>query len=314
MSYAVINPATGETLETFDTISDAELRGSDRRRRRRAPRTWSRSTTVAERAALDPPRRRAARGAPRGARRRSSCARWASRVEQALGEVDFAAAIYEYYADHADEFLEDEPIELLDGEGTAVIRRSSLGRAARHHAVELPVLPGRPVRRPEPRHRQHDPAQARAAVPGVGGRDRADLPRRRASPRAPTSTSTRPTTRSTTVIADPRVQGVSLTGSERAGAAVAEIAGPQPEEGRARARRLRPVHPALAPTTWTRAVQDAVDARLDNTGQSCNAAKRFIVIDDLYEAFVEKFTAALAAVEAGDPTSPTTPCSARSRR
>jgi succinate-semialdehyde dehydrogenase / glutarate-semialdehyde dehydrogenase len=50
-----------------------------------------------------------------------------------------------------------------------------------------------------------------------------------------------------------------------------------------------------------------VSARLDNTGQSCNAAKRFIVVDDLYEPFLEKFTAALTAVEPGDPTSEETP-------
>jgi succinate-semialdehyde dehydrogenase/glutarate-semialdehyde dehydrogenase len=51
------------------------------------------------------------------------------------------------------------------------------------------------------------------------------------------------------------------------------------------------------------AVQNAVDARLDNSGQSCNAAKRFVVIDELYEPFLEKFTAKLAEVEASDPTS-----------
>lgn len=49
------------------------------------------------------------------------------------------------------------------------------------------------------------------------------------------------------------------------------------------------------------AVQAAVDARLDNTGQSCNAAKRFIVADDLYDAFLEKFTAAMSAATVGDP-------------
>ena len=50
-------------------------------------------------------------------------------------------------------------------------------------------------------------------------------------------------------------------------------------------------------------VEAAVAARLDNTGQSCNAAKRFIVIDDLYEPFLDKFTAAMTAVKPGDPTS-----------
>ena len=54
------------------------------------------------------------------------------------------------------------------------------------------------------------------------------------------------------------------------------------------------------------AVENAVAARVDNTGQSCNAAKRFIVVDDLYEPFLEKFTAAITAVKPGDPSSPDT--------
>jgi succinate-semialdehyde dehydrogenase/glutarate-semialdehyde dehydrogenase len=49
-------------------------------------------------------------------------------------------------------------------------------------------------------------------------------------------------------------------------------------------------------------VEDAAAARLDNTGQSCNAAKRFIVVDSLYDAFLEKFQAALAAVQPSDPS------------
>jgi succinate-semialdehyde dehydrogenase/glutarate-semialdehyde dehydrogenase len=52
------------------------------------------------------------------------------------------------------------------------------------------------------------------------------------------------------------------------------------------------------------AVEAAVAARLDNSGQSCNAAKRFIVIDELYQGFLEKFTAAITAVKPSDPTSP----------
>jgi succinate-semialdehyde dehydrogenase/glutarate-semialdehyde dehydrogenase len=105
-----------------------------------------------------------------------------------------------------------------------------------------------------------------------------------------------------TVIEDPRVRGVSLTGSERAGAAVAEIAG----------RNLKKVvlelggsDPFILLSTddLDGAVEAAVGARLENTGQACNAAKRFIVVDELYEPFLERFTAALTAVKPGDPTS-----------
>ena len=92
-----------------------------------------------------------------------------------------------------------------------------------------------------------------------------------------------------------------MTGSERAGAAVAEIAG----------RNLKKVvlelggsDPFILLSTddLDAVVEAAVAARLDNTGQSCNAAKRFIVIDELYDPFLEKFTAAMTASKPGDPT------------
>jgi succinate-semialdehyde dehydrogenase/glutarate-semialdehyde dehydrogenase len=104
------------------------------------------------------------------------------------------------------------------------------------------------------------------------------------------------------VIADPRVQGVSLTGSERAGAAVAEIAG----------RHLKKVvlelggsdpFILLSTNDMAATIEAAADARLDNSGQACNAAKRFIVADELYEEFVDGLKSALEGVEPGDPTS-----------
>ncbi|MEY9853910.1 succinate-semialdehyde dehydrogenase/glutarate-semialdehyde dehydrogenase [Leifsonia sp. EB41] len=299
MSYAVTNPATGETVKTFDTITDAGLQAAIASAEN-AYRTWSKTTTVQERAAL------VRRVGELHVERRQELADIIVRemgkpVEQALGEVDFAGAIYEYYADHASEFLKDEPITLLDGAGSAVVRRSALG-------VLLGVMPWnfpyyQVARFAGPnliigntillKHAEQCPESA-AAI------ERMFLDA--GFPEGAYVNIYASHDQIETVIADPRVQGVSLTGSERAGAAVAEIAG----------RNLKKVvlelggsDPFILLSTddLDATVQNAVDARLDNSGQSCNAAKRFVVADDLYDSFLAKFTAKLAEVEATDPTS-----------
>jgi succinate-semialdehyde dehydrogenase/glutarate-semialdehyde dehydrogenase len=107
------------------------------------------------------------------------------------------------------------------------------------------------------------------------------------------------------IIGSPIIQGVSLTGSERAGAAVAEVAG----------RHLKKVvlelggsDPFILLSTddLDATVEAAVMARIDNCGQACNAAKRFIVADDLYDEFLDKFTAAALATPVGNPDDPDT--------
>ena len=105
------------------------------------------------------------------------------------------------------------------------------------------------------------------------------------------------------MIADPRVAGVSVTGSERAGAAVAEVAG----------RNLKKVVLELGGSDpfivldsddVTKTVKAAVAGRMGNAGQACNAAKRIIVVGDLYDEFVDQFTAAMGALHPGDPADP----------
>ena len=123
--YAVVNPATGESVKEYPTISDADLEAAIGRADA-AHRQWSASSTVEERAAL------VRRVGELHAERRQHLGEIIVRemgkpIEQAVGEVEFCVAIYDYYADNAAKLLADEPIDLLEGDGSAFVRRSSYG-------------------------------------------------------------------------------------------------------------------------------------------------------------------------------------------
>ena len=295
--YAVVDPATGETIKEYETITDGELRDAIARADT-AHRDWSKATTVADRAALV---RRV--GELHTERRKELAeiiaAEMGKPIGQARGEIAFCASIYEFYADNAEALMADEPIELMGGEGSAVVRRSSLGvllgimpwnfpyyQVARFAGPNL-IIGNTVLLKHAPQCPQSAEAMAQIFA-DAGFPDGAYVNIYATNEQIEW------------VIADPRVRGVSVTGSERAGAAVAEIAG----------RNLKKVvlelggsdpFIVLGTDDLDKTVEDAVAARIDNAGQSCNAAKRMIVIDELYEPFLEKFTAAMTASKVGDP-------------
>jgi succinate-semialdehyde dehydrogenase/glutarate-semialdehyde dehydrogenase len=295
--YAVINPATGETVREYPTISDDDLRDAIARADQ-AHSDWA-SSTVEERAAA------IRRVGELHTEKRQELAEIIVRemgkpIEQALGEVDFSAAIYEYYADNGPSLMADEPITLLEGDGSAVVRRSSYGlllgimpwnypyyQVARFAGPNL--VAGNTILL------KHAPQCPESALAMEQMFHEAGIPQDAYINIFATNDQI------AWVIPDPRVRGVSLTGSERAGSAVAEIAG----------RNLKKVvlelggsDPFLVLGTddMNATVEQAVGARLENSGQACNAAKRFIVVDKLYDDFMEKFSTALTAVKPSDPT------------
>ena len=284
--YAVVDPATGDVVQEYPTTTDEQMEQA-LSAAAKAHREWSRTSTLAERAAL------IKQVAKLHTERRDELAKIIQRemgkpLDQALGEVDFSAAIYDYYGDNAETFLADEPIDLLGGEGSALIRRSSVG-------VLIGIMPWN-----YPYYQV-----ARFAGPNLTLGNTVIL---KHAPQCPESAAAiqqiftdagypegayvnvyATNEQIATAIADPRVQGVSLTGSERAGAAVAEIAG----------RNLKKVvlelggsDPFIVLSTddLDATVEAAIAGRFENTGQACNAAKRFIVAEDIYDAFVDKFT------------------------
>ncbi|MEU0791833.1 NAD-dependent succinate-semialdehyde dehydrogenase [Amycolatopsis sp. NPDC005961] len=209
-------------------------------------------------------------------------------LDEAVAEVEFSASIYAFYAANAESFLADEPVELLEGEGTAVIRRQPIG-------VLLGIMPWN-----YPYYQV-----ARFAAPNLALGNTIVL---KHAPQCPESAAAlqrifadagfpeggyvnvqATNEQVADAIADARVQGVSFTGSERGGAQVAETAG----------RNLKKVvlelggsDPFIVLSTedLDATVQAAVDARFENTGQACNAGKRFIVADDIYDEFLDRFT------------------------
>ncbi|MEX3648855.1 aldehyde dehydrogenase family protein, partial [Mycolicibacterium porcinum] len=268
--YVVTNPATGDVVKKYPTATDAEI-DTALSAATSASRTWARETTVAERAALI--RRVGELHAERADEIGSIIVREMGKPrDAAIGEVKFSASIYEYYADHAEAILRDQPIELLDGTGDAVITNSPYGvllgimpwnfpayQVARFAGPNLCV--GNTILL---KHAPQCPESA-AAIQQIF--DDAGFP-------AGAYVNIYATNEQVaTLIEDPRVAGVSLTGSERAGAAVAEIAG----------RNLKKVvlelggsDPFILLSTddLDDTVAKAAAARLDNTGQACNAAKR----------------------------------------
>jgi succinate-semialdehyde dehydrogenase/glutarate-semialdehyde dehydrogenase len=107
------------------------------------------------------------------------------------------------------------------------------------------------------------------------------------------------------VIRDPRVVAVTLTGSEPAGRSVAAIAGSEVKHVVLELGGSDPFI-VLPSADLEAAVGTAVTARTTNNGQACINAKRFIVHEDVYDAFADKFIAAMISLRVGDPTDPTT--------
>ncbi|MDP1877390.1 MAG: aldehyde dehydrogenase family protein [Actinomycetota bacterium] len=294
--YAVVDPRTGEQVRAYPTATDAEVRAAvsacDA-----AHMEWS-ARTVAERAEVV--RRIGVLHVERAEELGRIIVREMGKsLADAIGEVEFSGAIYAYYADNAAALLADRPITLLDGEGSALIRPSSVGallgimpwnypyyQVARFAGPNL-VLGNTVLLK----HAPQCPESA-AAI--------AELFTEAGVPAGAYVNIYATNEQVAEIIAAPEIRGVSLTGSERAGAAVAEVAG----------RNLKKVvlelggsdpFIVLSSDDLDDTVTAAVAGRIDNMGQACNAAKRMIVVDELYDAFLERYTAAMLA---GPPQAP----------
>lgn len=298
--YASTDPTTGEILARFPEATDSEIEATVTESAA-AYNRW-RGVPLAERAAL-------LRRVAEGYRTRSDelagllTREMGKPIAQAHGEVALTAAIYDYYADNAAAFLADEPLT-ISGPGTAVVRTEPIGpllgvmpwnypyyQVARFAAPNL-VLGNTILLK----HAQLCPQSALAV---------AELFAEAGAPEGVYRNLFASNEQVARIIADPRVQGVSLTGSERAGAAVAEVAGRHLKKYVLELGGSDPFL-VLDDKDLSAAVTAAVGNRMTNAGQACTASKRFIVLDSVYDSFVAEFVAAMRAQQPGDPADPAT--------
>ncbi|MFE5034902.1 NADP-dependent succinic semialdehyde dehydrogenase [Streptomyces sp. NPDC056683] len=300
MPIATVNPANGETLEAFEPMDEDELE----RRLELAEATFRtyRTTTFAERARL----LHAAAGlldADRDDIARTMTTEMGKPLKQARAEAAKCAKAMHWYADHAEELLADEEPADTD------VKDSGASRVRVRYRPIGPVLAVMPwnfplwqvVRFAAPalmagnvgllKHASNVPQTALYLE---------DLFHRAGFTEGCFQTLLIGSGAVDDILRDERVRAATLTGSEPAGRAVAATAGEMIKKTVLELGGSDP-YVVMPSADVDRAAQIAVTARVQNNGQSCIAAKRFIVHTDVYDAFAEKFVAGMAALRTGDP-------------
>ncbi|MFE7758997.1 NADP-dependent succinic semialdehyde dehydrogenase [Streptomyces sp. NPDC057418] len=300
MPIATVNPANGETLRTFDALDarETEHRLAAAHRAFRGYRTtdFTQRARLLNRAAdlLDEDRQDIAR---------TMTTEMGKPVKAARAEAAKCAKAMRWYAANAERLLADEHPEDAD------VEDSGASRAYVHYrplGVVLAVMPWnfplwQVMRFAAPalmagntgllKHASNVPQTALYIE---------DLFTRAGFPAGCFQTLLVGSGAVEALLRDPRVAAATLTGSEPAGRAVASVAG---DEVKKTVLELGGSDPflVLPSADVAAAAERAVTARVQNNGQSCIAAKRFIVHADVYDAFTERFTAGMRALSVGDP-------------
>ncbi|WCN06096.1 NADP-dependent succinic semialdehyde dehydrogenase [Streptomyces sp. M92] len=300
MPIATVNPANGETLRTYEAMGEEEIE----RRLQLAEATFRtyRTTGFDERARL---LHRAADllEADRDEIGKVITTEMGKPVKQARAEAAKCAKAMRWYADHAAELLADEEPAASDvkdsGASRALVRYRPLGPVLAVMPWNFPLW--QVVRFAAPalmagnvgllKHASNVPRTALYLE---------DLFHRAGFPEGCFQTLLIGSAAVDDVLRDERVRAATLTGSEPAGRAVASTAG---EMIKKTVLELGGSDPfvVMPSADVDRAAEVAVTARTQNAGQSCIAAKRFIVHTDVYDAFVARFTEGMKALKVGDP-------------
>ncbi|WP_390408519.1 NAD-dependent succinate-semialdehyde dehydrogenase [Lacticaseibacillus jixiensis] len=299
MAYKTINPYTNETLKTYPNATNAELEQT-LATGHALYMTWRNEAPATRQAVLH-------KVADLMRQEKQSLAETITTemgklIGEAQAEVDLCADIADYFADHGADFL--APTPLPTNAGKAYYVKQAVGVLVMVEPWNFPYYQIMRVFAPNYivgnpmilKHASNTPSCAAAF---------ADVVRRAGAPAGALTNLFISYDQVSAAIADPRVAGVALTGSERGGAAVAKEAG---ENLKKSTMELggNDAFIILDDADWDEVKAAAPQARLFNAGQVCSASKRFIVMADKYDEFVDYMKQEFAKVQPGDPLDPAT--------
>ena len=299
MAIASVNPANGEVLRSFVESSGAEIEAA-LALAERTFRTW-RTTDFASRAAK---MRRAAEILEEDRRRFGEIMtlEMGKPIGAAIAEVEKCASVCRYYAEHAEAFL--APEEVATDASRSYVRYDPLGCVLAVMPWNFPFW--QVLRFAAPtlmagnvgilKHASNGPQSALAI---------AEVFARAGFPAGCFQALLVGSAAVAKMIEDPRIAAVTLTGSEAAGVAVGRAAGGEIKKAVLELGGSDPFI-VLPSADLVKAAATAVKARTINNGQSCIAAKRFIVHEAVYERFTTLFVGGMAALVVGDPIDPAT--------
>jgi succinate-semialdehyde dehydrogenase/glutarate-semialdehyde dehydrogenase len=298
--FRSVNPATGEELATYPELTPDQIEAKVAKAAA-AYRHW-RTTPLDERTAL------LSRIADRFEAERERLARMASlemgkTFATALAEVDKSVAGFRVYAKDGPDMLEPRRQPLATG-GTAELRWLPIGPILAIMPWNFPYWQAVRFLAPAIMAGNVGLLKHASIVQGVAGL----IEEMVTSAGAPEGLFQNLAIKSGAIdalIADERIAAVTLTGSEGAGKAVAAAAGKALKKVVLELGGSDPFI-VMPSADLDEAAKQAVKARVQNSGQSCICAKRMIVHSDCYDAFMQRFSAGMRAVKAGDPFDPAT--------
>ena len=293
-SIKTVNPATNEVVKSFEEMTEQEIENAIADAHR-AYQDWKK-TSYEERAKL------LHKVAALMRKKKSALAKlitleMGKLIAESEGEIELSANIIDYYATNGAKFLADQPLTIENGE--ALIRHSPIGVLLGVEPWNFPFYQVARFAAPNIMIGNVVLVKHASNVPQCGIAIEQLFKEAGASAGIYTNLLI-PGSKVSALLSDNRIKGASLTGSEIAGASLAEAAGKNLKKSVLELGGSD-AFIVLEDADIDKTVEWAVVGRMNNTGQCCVAAKRFIVVDAVADEFLEKFKKSLTGLKVGDP-------------